>query len=503
MQNYLLINKNRIFYWVLFFCIFVIGSYFRIRLFINNFDLYCDEGALVMNLINMDYWELFTPLKYGQVAPPMFLVLSKFAYKLLDFNYSAYFSDLLLRSIPTISGIISIPAFGYMLNKLFKNKFINLVGMLIISLNPAAISHCGYFKQYETELLITIIIISLAALVDYKKSKNQNTVIFCALAITPLFSMTAVFILFGAMLYLLIKAINEKHFKLFLKLSIPFFIIFLTYLGLILYPVYSTYYGRMQGFWHNTTFTAIPKSLKSGIYMHSAILTVFRTYYNTFLTGTLTAVFFCGTVMLFKNINKFILLTTPLILLHIFWFLGIYPTVERFLVFAIPLIITIMLAPITLIEYISNKYMKFFIYTITILTSLNFINSVDAPEQMQLKQETTRKAFEYLASQNPSERIFFGPSNNNAKYYLRFYGQNLNSGVKYSAKTVKKILPECEKNKIYYTIITKEYEPTKKNLSKIIDIIDEKKMNKHTIQYNKERISAQTGIIKFKLKNKI
>ena len=107
-----------------FILIFCIGLFFRLKLYFLNLSFHCDEANLALNLISRSYPELFLPLERLQVAPPFFLDLSKIFYQFAFFNFTPRVSDLMLRLIPLVSGIAAIPAFGFLLQRLFKNKFI-------------------------------------------------------------------------------------------------------------------------------------------------------------------------------------------------------------------------------------------------------------------------------------------------------------------------------------------------------------------------------------------
>ena len=126
-------------YLVLLIITFLFGLYLRLKVLLFGHGFQTDEANLALNIIERNYLQLFLPLDNIQVAPPGFLVLSKLLYGFVKYNYTPYFSDILLRIIPFISGIVAIPVFGYLLYRLFRNKLIVVMGMFLLSITPVAI----------------------------------------------------------------------------------------------------------------------------------------------------------------------------------------------------------------------------------------------------------------------------------------------------------------------------------------------------------------------------
>ena len=179
-----------------FLLIFCIGLFFRLKLYFLNLSFHCDEANLALNLISRSYPELFQPLERLQVAPPFFLVLSKIFYQFAFFNFTPRVSDLMLRLIPLVSGIAAIPAFGFLLQRLFKNKFVTAAGMLILALAPSAVLYSCIFKQYSTELLVSILTLILFSKIDLKV---RNFKPFLLLGLMPFLSLSSFFVLAAGM----------------------------------------------------------------------------------------------------------------------------------------------------------------------------------------------------------------------------------------------------------------------------------------------------------------
>ena len=107
--------------------IILLGIILRLFAYFNGLSFWGDEAALALNVINTSYLELFKGLDYLQVAPPIFLVMSKFI--MLD-----SLRDSSLRLIPFVSGIISLPLFYKFISMFSKNKRVVYISTFLLRL---------------------------------------------------------------------------------------------------------------------------------------------------------------------------------------------------------------------------------------------------------------------------------------------------------------------------------------------------------------------------------
>ena len=131
--------------------IILTGIILRLFVYCSGISFWGDEAALALNVIEKSYLDLFKGLDYLQVAPPMFLVMSKFI--MLD-----SLRDFSLRFIPLVSGIISVPLFYKFIQMLSNSKKVILVSTFLFSFNMTAILYCAQFKQYSLELCVAILL---------------------------------------------------------------------------------------------------------------------------------------------------------------------------------------------------------------------------------------------------------------------------------------------------------------------------------------------------------
>ena len=439
----------------LYVCVFCVvlfcGIFLRLQLYFYNPGLHCDEASLALNLFDASYIDLFKPLIRLQVAPPLFLVISKYFYRLVNFNYTYDFSALMLRFIPLVSGIIAIPALGYLLQILFKNKFITILGMLLLAVNACAISYSCIFKQYSTEMLVTILIMIL-----FVSLKEQEKYKFLLLGLMPFFSLSSFFILPGIVVKIC-EMFNKEGFNL--KRIITGFIYFilplLIFTFMVLIPVYNTHYERMENYWVNS-FSIATTFIN---YVKSVTYYLFRVSFIHILGGyTLLSLI----IMAFKKRTLFFYIFIPLLLVYLSTINKYYPLSERFLLFLLPLFIIAIVYPLSLIpENIFNKY-KFVFYFLLICFSCFLIAKLPPVYLINLKQEYGKEAWEYLYKvydgKNP---VIMGRNTATNLFYRLFYGNKFNyydqAFISYDTSTsyVIKSLPKGT----YYIVLTREDVP--------------------------------------------
>ena len=140
--------------------IFAVSIVFQTFLFVKNPSFWHDEAALALNITSRSFAGLLDGLDNLQVAPPGFLFLSKLM--LVLFNPKTdYWRDFCLRVIPFLSGILSIAAFYYLSTQVFRNRLQILISNLLFALNPCAILYASQYKQYSTELFVSVILLSI------------------------------------------------------------------------------------------------------------------------------------------------------------------------------------------------------------------------------------------------------------------------------------------------------------------------------------------------------
>ena len=438
------IKNNKLFY-TFFLIICLLGIFLRLRLWFYNPGLHCDEASLALNLFDASFSDLFKPLIRLQVAPPLFLVLVKYFYRIVNLHYTPDFSDMMLRLIPLVAGICSIPIFGSLLNSLFKNKFITLLGMLILAVNPCAISYSSIFKQYSTELLITLLII-----IVFKNIKFNQFAKFFSLGFLPFISLNSFFMLPGCFCELFIKAVKEKELKKFFIASFVFLIPFICFILFILIPIMKMHYTNMEDYWQASFGIAknFPDYIKVSIYC------LFRTKFYI-----LPAIYFIisAIIMFIKNYRLAFYTIVPIFITYILTVTKHYPLSERFILFLLPLVIIILVYPFTFIPEKIYRRTPFIIYICIAFCIILGLKTVSPLEITNIKQEYGKEAWKYLET-NYDEKtpVIIGESFVTNLYYRMFYQNKINCydlaffGKNNAVNTLKN-LPKG----VWYVIITR------------------------------------------------
>ena len=116
-------------YFFLIFLIIISGFLFRLKLLTDNPSFWFDESALGYNVLNLNYKDFFGILHLQQVAPPLFLIISKYIADIIGA------SDLHLRLVPFIFGNLCMILFFIILKQNFENRLTVLSGLILYCFN--------------------------------------------------------------------------------------------------------------------------------------------------------------------------------------------------------------------------------------------------------------------------------------------------------------------------------------------------------------------------------
>lgn len=356
--QYFQIFNTKVFPYLFLFLIFVFGIYLRLKCLLFNGAFWYTEVELGDCLINSSYPELFKGLEHVQVAPPLFLVVSKFILQIFGAGADIAQRDLILRVFPCFCSILSIPFFMYLVHLVFKNRYITYILSLLFCLNPFAIGYSVVFKQYSTELLISVILLVLFYKIDLKSFSNLKLILWgSVIGLSLWFSLSVYFILCSGYVFLLIKMWREKdfYFKKFLIFLLPILFSFILFIP-VLWSVYSKNYYLMNLLWFDT----------HPMYSNFFNLTEYfdkinELFINDYISPTIEIVsVVCFMIFVTKNGYKNNILFVMPVLLAIFaQMLHHYNFFGRFLLFLIPSFIIVFGAVLKFIDY--TKLIRIFI----------------------------------------------------------------------------------------------------------------------------------------------
>jgi len=358
-------------HWYIFFvCIIVIfGIYLRLKGLLTNPSMWHDECALGWNIKFRTYGELFGKLRFLQVAPPFFMVATKFLVALFNADNKFALCDMIMRLIPFVCGSASIWVFYLLAKEVFTKKSSVLIALFLFSINGVLINYSYEFKPYSSDVLAILALSLFFIKLDLSKiGYKKLSVAACAMALALWFSFVSVFTIAAGFLTLIFK---RKEFKKILMLFLPTLISTLLYFKFYLLATYQDNGVGMADFWAkefispdlSNFFPLLVENIKYFFAPAKAILFVI-------------ILLVYGLILFYKN-KKYDFLNVSIIA-----FVGlisasalhIYPFSGRLVLFLVPFFILYTVQPIE--NFDSTKKIKsFFIFVLFIAICLPQIQS--------------------------------------------------------------------------------------------------------------------------------
>ena len=384
--------------------ILALGILFRCYVFLRNQSLWCDEVHLAFNIYEKSYWELLRGLDRMQAAPPGFSIASKLLLNIFN-PATDYYRDMVLRIIPFVSGLCTIPAFYYFSKLVFNNKKYMLWSLLLFNLNPCAIIYCAQFKQYSTELLCSIILLIIFyKIIAQEKLKPAYSFV---IALIPWFSYSSFFIIASGFLVLFIK--NRKSAT---KTVIPFVFSGVIYYLISLKFVFGLNYNSMEEFWSRTYgFLSLTHPLRFFIRFGELFA---AGKFLSVISGLIVLGFFFWYCIAKSDLHKKLLLIVPVVLLIFASLVHKYAVQPRLILFVLPCFII-------MLSSIENRAAN----TIKILLALIMIHSLPNyyPEQTGFSYSYAREAAAYLKNNlKKSDKIILNHDYTDYEIYLNKIG---------------------------------------------------------------------------------
>lgn len=305
--------------------VIILGIVFRVYAYLQNPSFWFDESALAYNVITLKYTELLGVLHLQQVAPPLFLVLTKWVVSVFG-N-----SELSFRFIPLVVSCATLIPFYYLLKTIFDDnpKAINF-GMFLFAINPKMAYFGSEFKPYILDVFFAILIFWVFLKINLKSwSWKKLALTGLGLALSVWFSFTSVIVVCVGMLTLLISQKDEiKNWLILLAPIICNYLIFAIYY-LSISRIYSDF---MSDFF-------------SGEFNHFTIPVAY--FFNNeipFAIMITSIALVAGIIYFMAEKKKFeisfimwtFIVTVALSQLHL------YPAYQRFMIFLLPYTIIIL-----------------------------------------------------------------------------------------------------------------------------------------------------------------
>ena len=171
----------------------LIGAALRLWQYAANTSLWLDEIAIARNILERPLGELLTtPLVYFQAAPKGFLLAEKTAVTLLGP------SEYALRLFPLLGSLAALVLFV----RVARRALVGLAALVAVALFALAmpfIFYAAQVKQYSTDVLVAVVLLSIALDIEEAADFSPRRAMWAALAgvIAAWFSHPAVFMLVG------------------------------------------------------------------------------------------------------------------------------------------------------------------------------------------------------------------------------------------------------------------------------------------------------------------
>lgn len=403
--------KKHFFTFVLI-AVILFGIFIRIKCFLINPSFWHDECGIAWNIKFKSSLGLLGHLRFLQVAPPGFLILTKLLTKAFGF------SEMVFRFIPLLTGCLSVVLFYFLSVKALNKNSSILLSVLFFAINERLINYSFEFKPYGVDVFFTIIGLLFFINLDLEKLSLKKALIYGFLiALAPWFSFTSIFIIAGGFLILLLKNIKTDWIK---KLSLMLPIIISGLIYLIFCAMGNQDVGKMETGWQSSFVTLNPFHflslfIESIRYLFPSIpLLLFA--FILFIWGF--------TALAKEKSTYFKVATASLAAFLVASLFHVYPFSDRVILFLIPIYILFMTKPIDLIS--SSKKAKSLV--IILLSILAFYMQIIviyqyAKAKVVSRREYAGETMEFMAKNiKPNDIILVNNSSSpEFDYYSSFY----------------------------------------------------------------------------------
>ena len=133
----------------------VLGAALRIRAYAYDRSLWSDEAMIALNITHRGFRALMRPLAYSQGAPVGWLWAERATVQLFGSG------ELAIRLVPFLAGLLSVLLFLLVARRLLPAP-LAAVAVLLFSVSPRLIYYASETKQYETDVLLLLLVIWLS-----------------------------------------------------------------------------------------------------------------------------------------------------------------------------------------------------------------------------------------------------------------------------------------------------------------------------------------------------
>lgn len=364
-----------------------LGALLRVRQYLSGRSLWADEAMLALNIVNRNFAGMFRRLDYDQGAPIGFLLVEKI------FTSIVGRGELALRLFPLLVGLISLWLF-YLVLKRITNTAGLLIALALFAFNPRLIYYSSEVKQYIVDVVVTILLLLIAAPVFSTTPQRKN---FAWLALAGLialwFSHPALFVLAGFGLALVIIYLRRQDFSS-LRLVMGMGILWVLEIGLLYLLILKdlSQNAYMREYWEGA-FLPMPPWSDLGWFMTAIDQNIglqFGIPYATFFVSVLMLIGWLA--LLLRHQNYAIAFACIFLITLAASALGLYPVFERMILFLVPLGIIFLGKVIETLYQRLQKYQFLSVFPVAVLAGF----LVYGPLVTSLQSFVEPKYFEHI-----------------------------------------------------------------------------------------------------------
>lgn len=416
--------------------IVIVGILLRLIQYFINRSLWIDEAFLALNIINKSWLELLNPLDYNQAAPVGFLLIEKLITQI--FGASEYS----LRLFPLISGIISLLLFYQVARWLLKTQTVP-IALGLFAISDRLIYFSSEVKQYSIDVAITLLLyLAIINLLSKKLAVLPTICLGILGAIAVWISHSAVFVLAGTGLSLILFALHKKEWSKVIKYLVSSAIWVLSFL--IFYFVSlrelsnNEYLVNSWNAAHNAFMPLPPTSLSNISWFINTFFEIFN-YPLGLLSGIAALSFIVGCIHMFRyNKENFTIIVSPILIALLASGLHKYPFEGHLLLFTVPMFLLIIAVGTQTIIDRTKRQNAAIGTTLALLlffhpvynSALNLRKPQNSLHPFQRIREDIKPVLEYVeARKKPGDIVYLYYASQYAfKYYAGLYNFDYTTG---------------------------------------------------------------------------
>jgi hypothetical protein len=312
--------------------ILLIGALLRIYQYASNRSLWYDEAMVVQNILGRSYADLLRPLDLDQVAPFGFLLLEKVAVGLLGGTEYA------LRLVPLLCGIASLLLF-YRVARSFLERWALLTALTLFSFSYRLVYYSSEVKPYILDVA-TLLVLLLATLpiLGSGFTRGRAVLLGAAGAVAVWLSFTAVFVLAGVGLCIVLDALLRRRPRALLPASVALGGAAISFLAMYFFAMPARNNNYLLDYWDSSFLPLPPTSVADIHRLDDAFFQFFQSPVGLFPSSVAALCAVVGGVAIAASGRmKLLLLVSPVCFVLLASALRLYPFSDRLLLFLVPI----------------------------------------------------------------------------------------------------------------------------------------------------------------------